>query len=57
MYFAGLNFCELLVLTISLKKICEYAVEAGNGTKCQNLLLKYFRECHRIRENHENLDQ
>ena len=42
-------------MTVSLKKFCEHAVEAGDGAKCQ-FLLKYFRKWHRIRENRENLD-
>ena len=38
LYFAAdLNFRELLFLTILLKTFREYANEAGNGAKCQNL--------------------
>ena len=36
LYFAGQNFCKLLFLTISFKTFWEYAVEAGDGAKCQN---------------------
>ena len=38
----GLNFREGLFLTISLKKFREYAVEAGDGAKCQSFRLNIF---------------
>ena len=41
LYFADQNFCELLFLTVSLKKIREYAVEAGDGA-VSKFSLKFF---------------
>ena len=38
----GLNFRELLFLTILLKKVRKYTVEAGDGAKCQNFRWNIF---------------
>ena len=40
--FLCLNFHDLLFLTILLKKFREYAVQTGDGVKCQKFSLKYF---------------
>ena len=53
--FCVSKFPQIAVFDNFIEILREYAVEAGDGGKCQIFLSKYFREWHRIHENHENL--
>ena len=56
LYFTGLIFRELLFWQFCLKKFREYAVEAGNGAKCQDFQWITFANGIIICKNRENLD-
>ena len=40
------KFSRIAVLTISLKKFCEYTVKAGDGCEVSKFSLNYFHDWH-----------